>query len=188
MRTYVTDMPNGDQPGGRPHLCTQTYVRSANLLTQADAHVRTYGHTYVGARGGACNAQSGTPPGPDTYVRTYVASLAVSLLPEREWPERDREWERASLSSSMMTTQVGSLPRGWDNWDFASLCEVSAAVSFWECESLPGTPTEVSPRIGGDDLVGQEQLWARGRHCEILEPDQRSGPDYYCHTSRGSTA
>ena len=104
MRTYVTDMPNGDQPGGRSHLCTQTYVRSANLLTQADAHVRTYGHTYVGARGGACNAQSGTPPGPDTYVRTYVASLAVSLLPEREWPEREREWERASLSSSMMTT------------------------------------------------------------------------------------
>ena len=39
-----------------------------------------------------------------TYVRTYVASLAVSLLPEREWPEREREWERASLSSSMMTT------------------------------------------------------------------------------------
>ena len=83
---------------------------------------------------------------------------------------------------------VGSLPRGWDNWDFASLCEVSAAVSFWECESLPGTPTEVSPRTGGDDWVGQKKLWARGRHCEILEPDQRSGPDYYCHTSRGSTA
>ena len=97
MRTYVTDMPNGDQPGGRPHLCTQTYVRSANLLTQADAYVRTYGHTYVGARGGACNAQSGTPPGPDTYVRTYVASLAVSLLPEREWPERERVGESLTI-------------------------------------------------------------------------------------------
>ena len=50
MRTYVTDMPNGDQPGGRPHLCTQTYVRSANLLTQADAHVRTFGGVATGER------------------------------------------------------------------------------------------------------------------------------------------
>ena len=85
-----------------------------------------------------------------------------------------------------------SLPCYWDTWDFASLCKEAAAVSFWECESLPGTPTEVSPRTGGDDWISvpgrQNQLWALRRHCEILEPDQRSGPDHYCNTSRGSTA
>ena len=62
-------------------------------------------------------------------------------------------------------------------------------LSFWECESLPATPTEVSPRTGGDEtVVGQEQLWALRRHCEIVEPDVRSGPDYYSNTSRASTA
>ena len=98
MRTYVTDMPNGDQPGGRSHLCTQTYVRSANLLTQADAHVRTYGHTYVGARGGACNAQSGTPLGPDTYVRTYVRCKFGGVATARERVARERERVGESLT------------------------------------------------------------------------------------------
>ena len=32
-----------------------------------------------------------------TYVRTYVASLAVSLLPEREWPERERVGESLTI-------------------------------------------------------------------------------------------
>ena len=124
VRTYVTDMPNGDQPGGRPHLCTQTYVRSANLLTQADAYVL---RAYVGARGGAWNAQSGTPPGPDTYVRTLQVWRCRCCQRERERVarEREREWGRASLSSPMMTTH--------QNHHHRTYLDVSGQA-IWCCE------------------------------------------------------
>ena len=145
----------------------------------------------------------GAPSFPHLHSRPLPHSALLRLLPSPLFPlppprifARPVSFERIDYEHVPLpgfkfgreVPLIGSLPRGWDTWDPASLCKVGAAVSFWECASLPGTPTEVSPRTGGDDWVGQKQLWARRRHCEILVPDRRSGPDHYCNTSRGSTA